>query len=401
MRILVLDDDAFALRLVRVQLEQLGFTDVTAHELPREALAVLETDVSAADVILLDLQMPEIDGIEFLRHLARLRFAGGVILISGEDERVLHTAMTLGKAHKLDLRGALHKPITPEQLRSLLGTPAARTSGGKRAIKTYPADRLRQAILGGELVNFYQPKIEFATGRITGVEALVRWQHPEDGLVFPDAFIGVAEEHDLIDDLTRVVMLSAIAQARQWQDAGLDLHVGVNISMDNLETLDFPDFVAGAVAAAGIPPRTLVLEVTESRLMKNALSALDILTRLRLKHIGLSIDDFGTGHSSLAQLRDIPFDELKIDRGFVHQSKSDASRRAIVEGSLAMARQLGLRTVAEGVEDRDDWDQLRSLGCTLAQGYFISKPLAADALFKFLGQWADQRTRLGLYADAP
>ena len=200
MRILILDDDAFALRLVRVQLEQLGFTDVTAHELPREALAVLEADVSAADVILLDLQMPEIDGIEFLRHLARLRFAGGVILISGEDERVLHTAMTLGKAHKLDLRGALHKPITPQQLWTLLGTPAARTDGGKRAIKTYPADRLRQAIHGGELVNFYQPKIEFATGRVTGVEALVRWQHPEDGLVFPDAFIGVAEEHDLIDE---------------------------------------------------------------------------------------------------------------------------------------------------------------------------------------------------------
>jgi EAL domain-containing protein (putative c-di-GMP-specific phosphodiesterase class I) len=195
-------------------------------------------------------------------------------------------------------------------------------------------------------------------------------------------------------------MLSAIAQARQWQDAGLGLHVGVNISMDNLETLDFPDFVAGAVTAAGIPPRTLVLEVTESRLMKNALSSLDILTRLRLKYIGLSIDDFGTGHSSLAQLRDIPFDELKIDRGFVHQSRSDASRRAIVEGSLAMARQLGLRTVAEGVEDRDDWDQLRSLGCTLAQGYFISRPLAADALLKFLGQWNDQRTRLGLYPDA-
>ena len=154
-----------------------------------------------------------------------------------------------------------------------------------------------------------------ATGTVAGVETLVGWRHPQDGLLFPDQFIAMEEEHGLIDALTRAVLTDALRQARLWQDAGLSLHVAVNVSMDSLAALEFPDFVAREVAKAGVPLMSLVLEVTDSRLMKDLLAPLDILARLRLKRIGLSIDDFGTGHSSLAQLRDIPFDELKMDLG--------------------------------------------------------------------------------------
>ncbi len=390
MRILLVDDDTFALKLVQHQLAQLGYTGVEAFADPREALARLEADPSSVDIVLLDLQMPGIDGIEFVRHLARIKFAGGVALLSGEDDRILQTAFRLASAHRLSVRGALHKPVTPGQLEVVLGAvisaaPARRTSGGTR--KEYSAERLKEAIEAHELTNVYQPKVELETGRVRGVETLVRWQHPEDGLVFPDQFISLAEENGLIDALTRLVLKNAIAQAHVWEAAGLDLHVGVNVSMENLADLHFPDFVAEALAAAGTSRHALVLEVTESRLMTNVISSLDILTRLRLKHIGLSIDDFGTGHSSLAQLRDIPFDELKVDRGFVHGAAEDASKRAILDASLAMARQLGMTTVGEGVEDRADWDSLRAAGCTLAQGYFVARPMPAGALPKWMEEW--------------
>jgi EAL domain-containing protein (putative c-di-GMP-specific phosphodiesterase class I) len=274
------------------------------------------------------------DGVEFVRHLARIGYAGGLVLVSGEDGRILQAVEKLAKAHNLNVLGALHKPVSPEQLQHILDGKSRRVA---RALvrKIYEPDELRRAIAGGELVNYYQPKVALATGTIAGVETLVRWRHPQDGLVFPDQFIVMAEEHGLIDQLTRAVLTGALRQARLWQDAGLSLHVAVNVSMDNLAALEFPDFVAREMGKAGVPLTSLVLEVTESRLMKDSLAPLDILARLRLKRIGLSIDDFGTGHSSLAQLRDIPFDELKVDRGFVHGACRDASLRAIFERALA------------------------------------------------------------------
>jgi len=158
----------------------------------------------------------------------------------------------------------------------------------------------------------------------------------------------------------------------------LDLSVAVNVSMANLTALDFPDFVSEQARLKGLPPASIVLEVTESQLMRDLRAPLEILTRLRLKRFRLSIDDFGTGHSSLAQLRDLPFDELKIDRSFVHGAHNNEILRAIFQASLGLAKQLGMATVAEGVEDSDDADFVRSTGCDLAQGYLIAKPMAAS-----------------------
>ena len=184
---------------------------------------------------------------------------------------------------------------------------------------------------------------------------------------------------------------SALRHCRQWLDAGVHLHVAVNVSMLSLTAMDFPDIVNALVAEAGVPTSSLVLEVTESKLMHDPLSSLDILTRLRLKGIGVSIDDFGTGHSSLAQLRDLPFSELKIDRGFVHGAWHDASLKAIFDASLNMALQLGITTVAEGVEDRADWNFLRTAKCDTAQGYFIAKPMSAAELSpNWIADWEDR-----------
>jgi len=391
MKILVLDDETFMLKLISRVLSNLGYSDVSSFAGGVAALESFKSPNSPPDLILLDLNMPEMDGIEFIRHLVELRYTGSLILISGEDERMLVTAERLVRSQKISVLGYIHKPIKPEVLSALLKQWKPHSKDASHVSnKVYEADAVRAAINNSELVNYYQPKVMVSTGRVVGVETLVRWRHPEDGMVFPDQFIGVAETHGLIDDLTRVVLTDALAQTRLWLDAGMALRVAVNVSMDNLKALGFPDFVAGLAANAGVSPQVVVLEVTESRLMEDLRVSLEILMRMRLKRFRLSIDDFGTGHSSLSQLRDIPFDELKIDQGFVHGAYNNERVRAIYNASLSLARQLGMGVVAEGVEDRDDWNFLCLTGCELAQGYFIAKPMPAADLPAWMEAWQER-----------
>ena len=391
MKVLVLDDEPFMGRLLARMLGDMGFRQVVTCDSGHRALELLDGPNADVNLILCDLNMPEMDGVEFMRNLVGRRYAGSLILVSGEDERILQTAERLVKANHLSVLGHLQKPAQPAHLSALLArwSPSAATVP-RLAKKQYGPDELRAAIANHELVNFYQPQVAVASGQVVGVETLVRWRHPSDGLILPDQFIGVAEEHDLIDDLTRVVLVGALSQARVWQEASLHLRVAVNLSMDNLTSLAFPDFVAAVTAEAGIAPPDVVLEVTESRLMKNPMALLDILTRLRLKRFSLSIDDFGTGHSSLAQLGDIPFNELKIDRSFVHGACRNDTIRALFNASYGVAKQLGMEIVAEGVEDREDWDFLRHTGCDLAQGYFIARPMPAADLPGWMVAWETQ-----------
>ncbi len=391
-QMMLLDDDPFMHKLIGHQLEQLGFTALTLCASGAEALEALAGTNAQPDLILLDLNMPEMDGIEFVRHLAGRHFKGSLILISSEDERMLQSASTLVQAHQITLLGHVRKPVASETLAALLDTWTAPQMSCTRPAKAlYSADALRLAIKRGEMVNYYQPKVAVGDGRVVGVETLVRWRHPVDGMVFPDQFISVAEATGLIDDLTRVVLCQALAQARLWSDAGLHLSVAVNLSMDNLAQLEFADFIIQQTALAGVVASDVVLEVTESRLMSDVRAPLYILTRLRLKRFWLSIDDFGTGNSSLMQLRDIPFDELKIDKGFVHGAATNETQRAIFNGSLHLARQLGMKVLAEGVEDRVDWDFVRMSDCDLAQGYFIARPMPAADLPSWIQSWNNDR----------
>jgi EAL domain-containing protein (putative c-di-GMP-specific phosphodiesterase class I) len=290
----------------------------------------------------------------------------------------------------------LHKPVSPQALRGALQRWRGHTQQPqRRQAKVYGADELRRALQGDEFRVHYQPKLLLADGGLVGVEALVRWQHPVDGLVYPDSFIHTAEQHGLVDPLTDVVLDLSLAQAAAWRAQGLTPRVAVNVSMDSLVRLDFPERVLARVAAHGLVADDLMLEVTESRLIQDLRASLDILTRLRLNGIGLAIDDFGTGHSSLAQLRDLPFDELKIDRGFVHGSRQSSTQRAIVAASIEMAHQLGMRTVAEGVEDQADWDAVRAAGCDIAQGWFIGKPMPGPQLLEWLAARRTQSQSAG------
>jgi diguanylate cyclase (GGDEF)-like protein/PAS domain S-box-containing protein len=239
---------------------------------------------------------------------------------------------------------------------------------------------LRGAIENDELLLHFQPKLDLHDGTLVGVEALVRWQHPLRGFLPPSEFIPLAEQSELIYPLTRWVLEAAIRQQQAWRGAGLELPVAVNLSRRTLQDSQLPEMIARLLARYDVPPRALVLEITESSLMADPLRAAENLSQLRALGVQMSIDDFGTGYSSLDSLKDLPVDELKIDRSFVQAMASDPSARAIVRVVIDLADALKLRVVAEGVEDRATWDVLAGLGCHVAQGYFLSRPIAAAEL---------------------
>lgn len=385
--ILLLDDDPLHLKVLARTLNGLGYHNLVGCTSAAAALRALAEPQRQIGLIMLDLNMPGVDGVAFLGLLAERRAEIPVVLVSGEDERLVETAARFGASQHLRILGALPKPVWPAELSGVLQRWESPASSAPAA-KVYAPEEIAAAILHQELVPFYQPKVHLATGEVAGVETLVRWQHPKDGLVMPSQFIGVAEERGLVRDLTRMVLRMALEQARRWSAAGTPLAVAVNVSMDDLALPDFADFVMGELARAGIEPQQLSLEVTEQRFASNPDLALATLSRLRLRRVVMSIDDFGTGTASLAQLRDLPFNEVKIDGSFVHGAGSNAIPGTIVHTALTLARRLGLRTVAEGVETVADWAWLRRQACDIAQGYFIGRPMPADDLTAWTTQWS-------------
>jgi diguanylate cyclase (GGDEF)-like protein len=252
------------------------------------------------------------------------------------------------------------------------------------SIRLQTVEELRTALSGDQFVVFYQPKIDLDTGAVHSVEALVRWDHPTRGLLYPDAFLGLVEESGLMPSLTQVVLALALDQVAIWHGRGQWLTVAVNLSASSLVDADLPMQVASMLAARGVPPRGLQLEITEEFLMADRGRAREILTRLRHSGVQISVDDFGTGYSSLSYLRDLPIDELKLDRSFIFPMADDARAAALVASTIDLAHSLGLRIVAEGVETQLAYTELTRMGCDQAQGYYMSRPVPAAELDQWL-----------------
>ena len=393
--ILLLDDDSFILGIQARMLRSMGYTAVASAGSAEAAMMRLQREPQAVDVIVCDLNMPGMDGIEFLQLLNARPTQISVILLSGEGARIMHSVRKLLCGGQLVILGALEKPAARAGLRALLDLwkpPAAPTPAV--LMPSFTEADLRAAHDHGQWVLHYQPKVDLKTGTLAGMEALVRWQHPAHGLVYPDCFIGAAEDCGVIDALTDWVLQAALKQLVRWHGQGLQIHMAVNLSMENLREPGFARRVDALVRDTSVSPRDLTLEITESRLMSTSSAPLESLVRLRLQGFGLAIDDFGTGHSSLVQLRDVPFSELKVDRGFVQSARHNQIIRPILEGSIGIAKRLGIRSVAEGVETEDDWELMRELGCDLAQGHFIGRPMACHRVPQWFELWQARRTAL-------
>jgi len=248
---------------------------------------------------------------------------------------------------------------------------------------------LRRAIIEDQLFLLYQPKIDLKTGRVRGVEALVRWRHPQAGIRMPDNFIPLAERTGLITPLTVWVLDKALRQCHAWHQEGLNLGMAVNLSRRNLQAQELPDQIAGMLEANGVSPADLELEITESSIMANPVRAMEVLSRMTSMGLQFSLDDFGTGHSSLAYLKKLPVNEIKIDKSFVTKMVAQAEDVAIIRSIIDLGHILGLKVVAEGVEDRVTLDKLIALGCDMAQGYFICRPISAEELTRWLRSQPD------------
>ena len=254
-------------------------------------------------------------------------------------------------------------------------------------------DGFERALINGRLRMVYQPKVSLVDGGLRRVEALVRWDDPELGAVSPSRFVPLAEKHGLIDPLTQWGLRTTLRQWLAWRDQGIDTCLAFNISALSLDQLDFPDLVERMCRALDVPTERLVLELTEGA-TQPLVKLMDTLTRFRIKGIGLAIDDFGVGYSTLMQLRQLPFTELKIDRFFVEDATTSADSELIVKSIIDLAHGLGLTVTAEGIETEDQFTLLRRLGCDVAQGYFVARPLEPAALGDWIGDWEERWSAL-------
>lgn len=387
LRVLVIDDEPMVANTLVAMVKRCGATYTDMAHNGSEALRRVRAQ--HFDLILCDLNMPNTDGIETMRLLADAGARAAIILLSGSDPRLLRAAQELGRNRGLNIIAALSKPAHLSELRRTMALTLqpSRSQRPSQMPECLSPEELEAAIQGGQLCLHFQPQVHIQTGTVNSVEALLRWQHPSLGLVAPDAFIPMAEATGLIEPLTTWVVNEAIRQGAAWRSLGESLPVAVNVSAKTLCHLDLPDRLEYAIRAARMVPEDLTLEVTESGVADDLEAVLDITTRLRIKRFPLSIDDFGTGASTLAQLQRLPFSELKIDRMFVQGAARDPDNRALLASTVDLARRQQLKVVAEGIETRREWDIVADLGVDLAQGYLVARPMSATQLRRFRHYW--------------
>ncbi|MES2858873.1 MAG: EAL domain-containing response regulator [Pseudomonadota bacterium] len=389
--VLVVEDHDFQRSMMVDMLDGIGAKAVYEAGDGRSALEMIRELEFPFDIIATDIDMPGMDGMAFIRRLGEARVRASLIITSSLDRTLLDSIETMSAAYGMRLLGTINKPPTPERFAELIALHWQSKPNPERIKQSVDVFELEEVLAGlraEEFEPFYQPKIELKTGRVKGAEALARWRHPSHGMIAPYAFLRVLEDNGQISELTWAMLARSARDCRAWRDAGLDLNVSVNLSVKQLDDPAVADAIMWQVTSQGLEPRHMILEITESAAMTNVGSVLESLARLRMRGFGLSIDDYGTGYSSMQQLTRVPFTELKIDQSFVKHAAHQESSRMILESSLEMARKLNITSVGEGAETAEDWNLLRESGCDLAQGFFIATPMEAAAFPDWVRNWA-------------
>lgn len=380
--VLLADDDLLQREFTRSALNLLGVTEVTEVTNGAEALRALSSMSSLPALIILDLQMPVLDGFETMRQIAARGLRVPILIVSGGQTPVLDCMSALADELGLQLLGAVTKPLSATAVERLLSRyPMVRPSEPARLQpREVSIDDLTRALGQGWIVPDYQPKVALNDGRLFGVEALARWREPDGITRSPMEFIGLAEREGLIDPLTLHLLSLCLTQLHGWAAVSFLPQLAINVSARSLSRREFVDELISRVEHAEVDPQRLVLEVTETAAPNDLAAALGNLGRLRMRGYGLAIDDYGTGLSSLQQLSRMPFSEIKIDRSLVRHADDSPRQRAILASAIDVGHRLGLHTVVEGIETAAELSVVRGLGAEQAQGFLLARPMHGDLL---------------------
>jgi len=379
-KVLLVDDDTQITRMIRGIAEQSGFS---VTEINDPLLFERSYQDDEASLIILDLNMPGKDGIELLDFLATSRSKAQLMFVSGADRRVLGTMEKLAVSRGLNFAGVLEKPVNLSLLRQAFEDHA-------REFGVATVADLDRALDSDQIKVAYQPKVDLKTGAVVGVEALARWNHSTLGPISPETFVAMAEDSGRITTLTQIVLNKALRATYDWSKLHPGLQLAVNLSPRLLSDAKLPDRILDTLKSRKVKPELLKLEITERSVMEDIELSMSVLSRIRLKEMDLSIDDFGTGSSSLVQLYRMPFGEIKIDKSFVMDMTQRREAEVIVNSIIQLGKSMELTIVAEGVEDRETLERLKSLGCDQAQGYFISRPVPKHDFAEWLSEYTPE-----------
>ncbi|MFM9883896.1 MAG: EAL domain-containing protein [Burkholderiales bacterium] len=389
LRVLIVDDDVVARRLAVGILRSCGIDHTIEAADGFKALTYLRQSIEPIDLVISDLEMDGMDGIQFLAELADQCPNAAIVLVSAMHRSVLAAVEELARNTGLRVLGAIEKPLERERMHALLeglksGQPI---QAPEEILESFSHEEIHDALTDHQIVLFYQPKVDLRDGRLIGAEALARWRHPRRGIIPPMSFIPAAEKSGLINELTWKMLESGLRTAADWGNAGLDISVSINITVGFLEEFAVTENIIALTSRLNVLPDRIVLELTESMNATDIVPVIGNLARLRMRGFGLAIDDFGTGYANMQQLSLIPFNELKVDQSFIKGAVSQPDVRAILESSLELGRRLRLQTTAEGIETVDELAMLRTIGCDTAQGFLIAQPMEESAFCAWANEW--------------
>ena len=388
-KVLVVDDDESILDQVKLYFDELGVKNYQFESSATSAMSNMVQQQQSYDLVMTDLNMPKVDGITFMRFLSKVDFNGVLMIISGEDDRLLNSVVKLANAQRLNIVGVLHKPFNLDEMRQMLDQVNVVTDEADNVSgdQTLTEDEIKEGLSRGRLELYFQPKVSVCNMSVSSFEVLSRWRGEAGEVLGPHLFIPVAEQSELINDLTDQVFIKTVQQVADWREQGLICSVAVNFSMISLERISLPDTLSAICSDHDVSPEYITIEVTETSIMNQEAIALDVITRLHLKGFKLSIDDFGTGYSSFEQLNKLPFSEIKIDRAFVNGAAGSFSSRAILESSIDIGKKMGISIVSEGLENEQDFELLKKLGTDYVQGYLFSRPIPAALVLQWVEVW--------------
>lgn len=387
---LVVDEQVFQRNVLVQLLRELNAKFVLSAPTMRDGLQMLKALPTPVDVAIIDLQLSAVDTLEFIRHAGIGRHAGSVVVTTTLERSVLACVDAMAAAYGVTLLGAAEKPITARRLGELLtrhasGPEATRRPRGEEL--SFTLEEIVDGLENGEFEPFFQPFVDLKSWRVAGIEALARWRHPQQGIVLPNAFIGPLEEAGKTHMLLRSILRQGAAFAKGLREIGHECLLAVNLTLPSLLDLTLVEQVLSVAASQDLAPASIVLEIGESVATTDEGAALENLARLRLKGFGLAIDDYGRGMSSVEKLARVPFTVIKIDQPLLPRAERHESARLVFESSLDMARRLGMKTVAQGVETQAECDLLVQLQCEMAQGDYIARPMARASYMSWLREW--------------